>query len=149
VRNAIDHGIETADERAAAGKSATGLLILRTSLKAGRLSLEVEDEGRGIDWERVATAARTRGLPTETQRDLEMALFHDDLSTRETATDTSGRGVGLSAVREVCAATEGEVLISSMPGRGTTFRLEWSVDKTGRRVSQSGADLTGTLDQAG
>jgi two-component system, chemotaxis family, sensor kinase CheA len=135
VRNAIDHGLETRDERIANGKPELGTLSLRTRLAGSRLTLEIEDAGRGIDWERVARVAKRRGLPHDTALQLREALLADGLSTREQATDTSGRGVGLSAVKQVCLETGGQVLISSEPKRGTRFSFAWAIDAAGRPVA--------------
>jgi HAMP domain-containing protein/HPt (histidine-containing phosphotransfer) domain-containing protein len=132
MRNAIDHGIESPEERAAVKKPEVAVVALRSRLEGGRLTVEIEDQGRGIDWERVAAVARERGLPSSTHEQLVDALFADGLSTREQASETSGRGVGLSAVREACLRTGGEIEISSTPGRGTLFSFGWSVDANGR-----------------
>lgn len=136
VRNAVDHGLESQDERSALGKGEQGVLILRSTLAEGRLAIEVEDQGRGIDWARVAEVARERGLPASTRHDLELALFSDQLSTRTNASETSGRGVGLSAVRQICLETDGEIAITSVSGQGTTFRFTWDVDAHGHRVAK-------------
>ena len=141
VRNAIDHGLETPTERARAGKSASGLVVLRSKLENRQLTVEVEDDGRGIDWNRVAHVARKRGLAHDTRDELVRALLSDGMSTRDEATETSGRGVGLSAVRDACERTAGSVAIASTPGQGTTFSFRWSVDAAGRPLagSHSGA----------
>lgn len=132
IRNAIDHGIESPAERVAAGKPETAVVALRSRLEAGRLTVEVEDQGRGIDWDRVAAVAGKRGLPSTTHEQLVEALFADGLSTREQASETSGRGVGLSAVRAACQMTGGEIRVTSTFGRGTLFSFGWSVDSNGR-----------------
>jgi two-component system chemotaxis sensor kinase CheA len=137
IRNAIDHGLETRDERVAKGKSELGVLTLRTRLAGSRLKLEIEDAGRGIDWEHVARVAKRRGLPHQTPDQLREALLADGLSTREHATDTSGRGVGLSAVKQVCLETGGQLVISSEPERGTRFSFEWAIDSAGRPAGQA------------
>lgn len=125
VRNALDHGLERADERASAGKPGSGTLRLAAAVEGDALVVTVADDGRGIDWARVAAAARSRGLPSETLADLEAALFADGLSTAATVTDVSGRGVGMSALRDVCAAAGGQLAIESRPGVGTTLRMSW------------------------
>jgi chemotaxis protein histidine kinase CheA len=132
VRNAIDHGLETASERVAANKPEVAVVALRTRVDHGHLSIEVEDEGRGIDWSRVAEVAKKRGLPSARHEQLVEALFADGLSTREQASDTSGRGVGLSAVRAACQRTGGEIRVSTKPGRGTLFSFGWTIDANGR-----------------
>jgi two-component system chemotaxis sensor kinase CheA len=125
VRNAIDHGLEPPEERAAAGKPAAGRLTLRALADEERTVIEIEDDGRGVDWPRVAALARARGLACGEQRDLVAALFADGLTTRDESTTSSGRGVGLSAVRAACVAMGGEIDVESRPGGGTTFRFSF------------------------
>jgi two-component system chemotaxis sensor kinase CheA len=132
VRNAIDHGIESPAERVSAAKPEVAVVSLRSRLESGRLTIEVEDHGRGIDWDRIAKVASKRGLPSETREQLFDALFADGLSTREQASETSGRGVGLSAVRDACKRTSGEISVTSAIGQGTTFKFAWSIDASGR-----------------
>lgn len=124
VRNAVDHGIESPDERLAAGKSAQGSLALEARAERHDVVLEIRDDGRGVDWARVATKARERGLPHETHEDLVDALFSDGLSTRDAVTETSGRGVGLAALRSACEAAGARIDVQSLAGRGTTFVLQ-------------------------
>jgi two-component system chemotaxis sensor kinase CheA len=128
VRNAVDHGLESPEERVAAGKSEAGSLTLRASVRGGRLAVEVEDDGRGVPWEKLALRAISLGLPAETPADLVEALFSDGVSTRDEVTEISGRGVGMSAVRAACLETGGTVQVSSQPGRGTRFEFSWSAE---------------------
>lgn len=121
VRNAIDHGIETPEERALAGKPERGRIALSVGRDGGALELVVEDDGRGIDWDAVRTKAERLAIPSVTPRDLEEAIFADGLSTRTEVTDLSGRGVGLGAVRQACRALGGELRVSSTRGAGTRF----------------------------
>jgi two-component system chemotaxis sensor kinase CheA len=123
VRNAIDHGIESPDEREVSGKPRAGELTLRAYAEAGAFMLEIADDGRGVAWDAVRERARTYGLPSVTRAELEEALFADGLSTREEASDISGRGVGLGALRAACRALRGRVTVHSVAGRGTTFQL--------------------------
>jgi two-component system chemotaxis sensor kinase CheA len=134
IRNAIDHGIESPAERSTANKPEVAVVALRCLLEGDRLTIEVEDAGRGIDWAHVANAARRRGLPNGSHEELVQGLFADGLSTRDTASETSGRGVGLSAVREACVRTGGEIRVSSTPGRGSKFEFSWLIDANGRPV---------------
>lgn len=124
VRNAVDHGIESEAERAALGKG-RGTLRLATREQGGELVIELSDDGRGVDWRRVADKARERGLPHRTRQDLVEALFAEGLSTLEQATSYSGRGVGMAAVREACQALDGLVEVDDAPQGGTTVRFRF------------------------
>ncbi len=106
VRNCVDHGIETADERVASGKSPTGLIRLRTWQTEDSFCLEVADDGAGIDTGALLRSARARGVNVDHKGALDLALI-DGVSARTDITDLSGRGVGLSAVREACASEGG------------------------------------------
>jgi two-component system chemotaxis sensor kinase CheA len=123
VRNTVDHGIETVEERTANGKPPGARVTLGLTSDAERLVVSIEDDGRGIDWSKIAARAKAQGLPHETRQDWEQALFADGVSSREEATTLSGRGVGLSAVREMVTELGGSVEVQSEPGRGTTFRF--------------------------
>jgi two-component system chemotaxis sensor kinase CheA len=131
IRNAVDHGIETSEERMRKGKMPRGRLKLRTELAGGRLFIEVSDDGRGVSWDAVAKRARERELPFATRAALVEALFTDGLSTREQITDTSGRGVGMSAVREACRMLGGHVEVESESDLGTTVRCTFPVSAMG------------------
>ncbi len=124
VRNAVDHGLDDAEARERAGKSPTPTLRLTARKQGEAVVVEVSDDGRGIDWQRLAQKARAAGLPATTHEDLEAALFHDGISTRDAATDVSGRGVGMSAVLQTVTELDGKVGVVSRPGVGTTFRFE-------------------------
>jgi HPt (histidine-containing phosphotransfer) domain-containing protein len=119
MRNAVDHGIEMPEERARAGKAGAGSLSLRAYETDGYQVVEIEDDGRGVDWTAVAEKARNMGLPDATKEDLLAALFHGGLSTKSSITELSGRGVGVSAVHRACVAMGGEVRLSSENGHGT------------------------------
>lgn len=121
VRNAIDHGIEAPHERKATGKPPTGALELRAELESDRFVVSVRDDGRGIAWDAVARALAERGRPAKTRADLEAAIFADGLSTRDEASDVSGRGVGMSALSAAVVALGGRVEITSETTRGTTL----------------------------
>jgi two-component system chemotaxis sensor kinase CheA len=125
VRNAIDHGIETPEERQLAGKPAAGVIDLGAERQGGRLIFTLHDDGRGIAWERVRCKAAERGIPSATHDDLARALFVDGLSTRDTVGELSGRGVGLSALRQAVDTLGGTIQVDSMPGQGTTFRFSF------------------------
>jgi two-component system chemotaxis sensor kinase CheA len=123
VRNTVDHGVGTPEERAAAGKPARARVRLAIDSIADEIVVSIGDDGPGIAWDRVACRAQEMGLPSKTRADLVEALFADGLSTRNGVTATSGRGVGLSAVRAVVRSLGGTAEISSEPGKGTTFRF--------------------------
>ena len=123
VRNAVDHGVEPADVRRSAGKSERATIVLTTRIDGDELVVSVADDGRGVDWDAVKRKADACGLPSENHADLERALFADGLSTRDDATDLSGRGLGMGAVLEACARSEGSIRMTSELGLGTTVEL--------------------------
>jgi two-component sensor histidine kinase len=125
VRNAVDHGIEGPDERHLAGKPEAGIVELTAERQGGRILFTIHDDGRGIAWDHVRIKAAERGLPSTSHDDLVQALFVDGLSTRDTVNELSGRGVGLSAIRQVVDALGGTIQVDSMPGQGTTFRFSF------------------------
>jgi two-component system chemotaxis sensor kinase CheA len=119
VRNIVDHGLQDEAERLASGKTAQNRVSLRAYRADSTLRIEIEDDGRGIDWPRLAEKARLRGLPFATRKDLVRAVFTDGVSTRDEATATSGRGVGMSALEQACLALDGTITLESTPGEGT------------------------------
>jgi two-component system, chemotaxis family, sensor kinase CheA len=142
VRNAIDHGIETPDERAAAGKPANGTLYLSSRMADERhLEISIRDDGRGVDWEKVRTKAAGRGLPVATQQDLIEALFSDGMTTKTIVSEISGRGVGMAALRAEVIALRGKIAVESNIGRGTTVRIEVPTTRMPGRGSIAPAEL--------
>jgi two-component system chemotaxis sensor kinase CheA len=123
VRNAVDHGLESAEERALAGKPEAGTLMMRTVRQGPDVVLEISDDGGGIDWSAIAARASGAGMAHDTPAELEAALFHDGLSTKDSVTEYSGRGVGLGAVREACRDLGGTLDLVSTRGEGTTWRF--------------------------
>jgi two-component system chemotaxis sensor kinase CheA len=121
VRNAVDHGIETPEERTESGKPAGGVLTVRTVLQGATILVELADDGRGIDWKKLAERARAAGLPHESRSELEAALFRDDISTKDSVNEISGRGAGLAAVRAVLRGLGASAEVRSVPSAGTTF----------------------------
>ena len=125
IANAIDHGIESPEQRLQLGKPSPAKLELVTRRVDGKLEIEVSDDGSGIDWELVRKVARERGLPSQNDVDLIAAIFEGGVSTREFATEVSGRGVGLSAVRRECEDAGGHVHVESQTGKGTRFLFQF------------------------
>ena len=123
VRNAVDHGIESVEERRAAGKPSGGRLELLARAVDDGIVVEVRDDGRGIDWPRLAEKARSMGFPSDSREDLRAALFRDGTSTREEVTEISGRGVGMGVLKEACDALGGRIEVESTPRVGTTLRF--------------------------
>ena len=130
VRNSVAHGIEHSSERVGAGKAPTGNIMLRAYHRGNQIYVEVEDDGRGIDYERVKHSAIERSLVSPetadrlTERDLRQMLFHPGFSTAPVKTELAGRGVGLDVVRSNLNALNGEIDIQSTSGRGTKFTLK-------------------------
>ncbi len=130
LRNSVAHGIEFPAERAASGKTETGRVTLRAYHRGNHIYIEVEDDGRGIDYDRVRHAAIERGLVSMetadrlTERDLREMLFHPGFTTAPSKTELAGRGVGLDVVRANLNALNGEIEILSTTGQGTKFTLK-------------------------
>jgi two-component system chemotaxis sensor kinase CheA len=124
VNNAVDHGLEPPDERRARGKG-TARLRLAALLSGDTLRIEVEDDGRGIDWEAIRRAAAPLGLPVDTTDQLTAALLSAGVSSRGEADLLSGRGLGMAVVNTRIRALGGTVEVTSRPGEGTCFRLSF------------------------
>ncbi|MDA0164820.1 response regulator [Solirubrobacter ginsenosidimutans] len=125
VRNAVDHGLEPADERTALGKPAIGRLTATVRpLERGRVEFVLTDDGRGIDAQRVQDAARRARIAVPASEEEALALvFRSGLSTSFVITDVSGHGLGLAIVKEQVTKLGGEVQLDTRPGEGTTIRL--------------------------
>jgi len=131
VVNAVDHGIESPEERENMGKPAAGRIVVRAADMDGQLKISVEDDGRGIDWDAVREAATEKGLdPGQPGSDLSGLLFKSGFSTVAEPSDLSGDGVGLSLVAELIEDVNGGISVESRPGKGTsvllTLPLSWS-----------------------
>jgi two-component system chemotaxis sensor kinase CheA len=130
IRNVVDHGIETPDERLARGAPAAGNLWLRAEQTRTHVRLTVQDDGRGIDPQRIRAKAVRQGLLSESQAaalsDSEaiQLIFEAGFSTAEKVSEVSGRGVGMDVVRTMVRNYKGEIHVSSQVGEGTTFRLD-------------------------
>ena len=127
VRNSLDHGLETPEKRAAAGKPETGILELNAYHEGGNIVIEVIDDGAGINQEKVLAKARERGLvgPDEQLSDerINNLIFMAGFSTADEVSDLSGRGVGMDVVRRNIADLGGHVSVKSQPGVGSTFTI--------------------------
>ncbi|MDQ0125285.1 two-component system sensor histidine kinase and response regulator WspE [Pseudomonas lini] len=130
LRNAVDHGIESPEQRLLAGKPAEGVIRLRASHQAGLLVLELSDDGNGVDLEKVRRSIVERQLsPAETaaqlsEEELLTFLFLPGFSLRDTVTEISGRGVGLDAVQHMVRQLRGAVVLEQAAGEGSHFHLE-------------------------
>ena len=127
IRNALDHGIEPAEERRRAGKPEEGTITLTAAHRAGRLVVELGDDGRGLDRARIRAVAEKRGLIARDaplgEAETDLLLFRPGFSTAGGVTDISGRGVGMDVVKTAITRLGGRIAIRSEPGRGTTFSL--------------------------
>jgi two-component system chemotaxis sensor kinase CheA len=130
VRNAVDHGLESPADRATAGKPVEGLLRLRAAHEGGQVAIEIIDDGRGIDPERIRAKAIAKGILTaqaaasSTPDELVRLVFAPGFSTAEQVTNVSGRGVGMDVVKTNIERIGGTVDIQSVVGRGTTIRIK-------------------------
>jgi len=127
VRNAVDHAIELPDKRATAGKHPTGTIHLRAYHKSGTIIIEVEDDGNGINRERIIEKATKNGWmrpgAEPDDRELLHYILQPGFSTAAVVTSLSGRGVGMDVVQKNIAQLRGKIDIKSAPGRGTTFTM--------------------------
>jgi chemotaxis protein histidine kinase CheA len=128
-RNAVDHGIETSDERVLAGKPAEGVIRCDIGHQDGKLEILIADDGRGVDRALLEDKLITAGMDAAQARklSLEDLVFRDGLSSRNTASAISGRGVGLAAVRNELEAIGGAVTVETRPGAGTRFRFRLAI----------------------
>ena len=130
IRNALDHGLETPEERRAAGKNPAGTIRLEARHRAGMLQIILGDDGRGIDLDRLRVTVVEKGLTTApvvsrlSEAELLDFLFLPGFSTKEEVTEISGRGIGLDVVQSMVQAVRGSVRVSSQLGKGTRFILQ-------------------------
>ena len=127
IRNAIDHGLEDAEGRAAAGKPKEGTIRLAALHRSGRIVIEVSDDGRGINRERVRKIAVDRGLIAAdanlSNEETDNLIFLPGFSTADSVSDISGRGVGMDVVRRSIQQLGGRISIASTPGKGSVFTM--------------------------
>lgn len=128
IRNSIDHGIEPPEERQRLGKNPAGTIVISAEQKGGNILIDVKDDGRGLDAERIRTKAIERKIiSAEDQLDLKAIydlVFHPGFSTKETITDVSGRGVGMDVVKKSVEALRGKIEVFNYPGKGSHFQFK-------------------------
>ena len=128
IRNSIDHGIETPQERKAKGKPETGTIWLRAYQREGNIFIEITDDGRGINKEKILAKAREKGMASQDKtyadEEIYQFMFAPGLSTAEKVTELSGRGVGMDVVKKNIEGLRGTVEVKSEEGTGSTFTVK-------------------------
>jgi two-component system, chemotaxis family, sensor kinase CheA len=128
VRNAVDHGIATPEERERLGKPPVGTITLRARQRGDTVEIEVEDDGAGLDLERILARARASGLVGADERpdhaEITDLIFRPGFSTRSEADEVSGRGIGMDVVATTVARLRGQMTVRAEPGEGTRFVME-------------------------
>ena len=128
IRNSVDHGIETPEERIARGKNPTGTILIAAEQKGGNIAIEIRDDGQGLDAKRIRSKAIERGIISPSDQLDEKAIFelifHAGFSTRDAVTEVSGRGVGMDVVKKCVERLRGKMEISSQLGKGSAFHLK-------------------------
>jgi two-component system chemotaxis sensor kinase CheA len=125
IRNSMDHGIEAPEMRQASLKPSTPTLFFKALAGPNSMAFEIGDDGQGIDWDEVATKAKKLGLPSGTPKQLLTTLLQGGVSTKSEVTDTSGRGVGMSAVLQRVETMQGTMDVRSVRGKGTTWIIRF------------------------
>ena len=127
ARNSVDHGIEPPEEREKVGKNPVGRIELRAFHQAGNVVIEIDDDGRGLNKERILKKAIESGIIKAgrelNDQEIFELIFHAGFSTAEKVTDVSGRGVGMDVVKKGIESLRGKIYINSTPGKGTTFTV--------------------------
>ena len=127
IRNSVDHGVESPEERVRCGKPEEGVVRLRAFHEGGNVVIEIADDGKGLDRERIRQKAVAQGLVRAdavlSDEDIHALLFRPGFSTAAVVTDVSGRGVGMDVVKRNVEALNGAIVVSSVPGRGSRFRI--------------------------
>jgi two-component system chemotaxis sensor kinase CheA len=125
IRNSVDHGLETPEERIAAGKKAEGEIRLKAFHRGGKIVVEISDDGRGLNRSRILEKARCNGLISDDSKladeEINSLIFHPGFSTAKEVSDISGRGVGMDVVKKAIEKLRGRVDIQTTPGKGSTF----------------------------
>ncbi len=129
IRNSVDHGLESNDERTASGKPAIGSVILEAAHRGNSVLITIRDDGRGINLEKIRSRILERGLATSgqlqemTEEQLVSFIWHPGFSTAESVSEISGRGVGMDIVRAAISDLSGTIDVQSTPGKGTLFTI--------------------------
>lgn len=127
IRNAVDHGIESPEERYKAGKQAQGHIQLSAEHKSGRIVIQIKDDGKGIKREKILQKAKDQGIVTDDMHlsgeEIDQLIFHPGFSTASQVTNISGRGVGMDVVKKSIQSLGGRVSIHSVEGEGCTFSM--------------------------
>ena len=140
VRNAIDHGIESLEERVRSGKPPVGKMTFKVHARDNRVSFEISDDGRGIDWTVISQLGASLGLPSRTPAERLAILCRPGVTTRSDVSETSGRGVGMSAIKQRIDAMHGRLEVdSSAAGTKWTIVLPWAAELTDQTPRQDAA----------
>ncbi len=140
IRNAYDHGVESPESRRQQGKSETGQLTIEAYHQGNRTTIEVSDDGQGLNWPKIRQRAidlnllRADRADMATEAELAEIMFAPGFSTAEKVNDLSGRGIGLDVVRDRLSALQGTIDVRSVAGRGTTFTMQFPLNLTTARL---------------
>ena len=140
IRNAYDHGVESSEARAAQGKPATGQLTIKAYHQGDRTTIEVSDDGQGLNWPKIRKRAIDLNLLPANQADtaseaqLAEIMFAPGFSTADQVNDLSGRGIGLDVVRDRLSTLQGSIDVRSVTGKGTTFTMQFPLNLTTARL---------------
>ena len=128
IRNSVDHGIEMPDERVASGKEPTGTIRISAEQKGGNIVIDIEDDGRGLDFQKIRGKAIERGIISAAdqldEKSIFDLIFHPGFSTKDKVTEVSGRGVGMDVVKKCVERLRGKIDISSRFGNGSSFHMK-------------------------
>ncbi len=140
IRNAYDHGVESSESRLAQGKPATGQLTIKAYHQGDRTTIEVSDDGQGLNWVKIRQRAIDLHLlvasqaDTATEAQLAEIMFAPGFSTADQVNDLSGRGIGLDVVRDRLSTLQGSIDVRSIAGKGTTFTMQFPLNLTTARL---------------